>query len=751
MPSTSPSRFERRLLPVECIRDAEKEGERDLTDYVSDAPIEDARHDRFGRGNWARRVAETIAAQGDPSSLVVGIYGPWGDGKTSALNLIVDELEKSPEVVPVRFNPWRLGDESEMFQGFFATLADALDERVDSNTQRVGQALRDYGGLLVAVPVVGAALKEGAGAAGGRLSETNLNKQRKKIEDLLKKHGKRVVILIDDIDRLDKGEVQAMFRLVKIAADFRHTAYILAFDHRVVASALAERYAEAGHGANFMDKIIQLPLHLPAAPPEQIRTIALEGVTAALDQANITLTSGEIGAFVSTFDRAVGPRLTTPRAAKRYSNALRFSLPMMAGEVNPVDLMLVEAMRVCYPSLYEWVRSHEHEVLGTYSSQTDRDAPELVATRAAFEAATDELTAEAASRARVLLTTLLPRTESAWENKTWGHDWDDEWAGEKRLGSKLYFRRYFSYAVPPGDVPDADLNALLAAVQDPAATTAEVIQLALAVLDSEGAEKVLPKLSAQVPELGSKAAEHLARAITAVSDRMPNTAGFLGLSTRDRAAVLVRDLIGQVHLDERGQLAAGLVRDAEHLPFAIEVIRWLRPQESHMDRAVLTREECDAAGRGLADRLVRVWCSGEPFTEFSDKVAASLHVCTSYGDGDAVRDCLRRRISEDLSEVFGIMQAFTGTAWSLETGVPLEPRFHREAYDALREYIDPSWLFPRLRERYGDTIGQGHEDVAQSRDEEERFADSYARFYRADIGKTIDHPSADQTGGAQSS
>jgi hypothetical protein len=67
------------------------------------------------------------------------------------------------------------------------------------------------------------------------------------------------------------------------------------------------------------------------------------------------------------------------------------------------------------------------------------------------------------------------------------------------------------------------------------------------------------------------------------------------------------------------------MRDAQHLPFAVEVIRWLRPQDDHLDRAVLTREECDAAGAVLAERLLDVWCSGEPFTQLSEGFA-SLHV-----------------------------------------------------------------------------------------------------------------------------
>ena len=91
--------------------------------YVTDAPITQPPEDRFSRVTFAERIAHTIIAQRDPASIVVGIYGPWGDGKTSVLNLIERVLEEDARTVSVRFNPWRLGSESEMFVGFFETLA----------------------------------------------------------------------------------------------------------------------------------------------------------------------------------------------------------------------------------------------------------------------------------------------------------------------------------------------------------------------------------------------------------------------------------------------------------------------------------------------------------------------------------------------------------------------------------------------------------------------------------------------------
>lgn len=67
--------------------------------YSSDAPVQQVTQDRFKRWPFAKRIAETIAARKDPSSLVVGIYGAWGEGKTSVLNFIGQELKSHDSVV----------------------------------------------------------------------------------------------------------------------------------------------------------------------------------------------------------------------------------------------------------------------------------------------------------------------------------------------------------------------------------------------------------------------------------------------------------------------------------------------------------------------------------------------------------------------------------------------------------------------------------------------------------------------------
>src|SRR5690242_9246115 len=99
------------------------------TTWGSDAPLTDPSEDRFRRWPFAQHVARTLARQHDPSSLVVAIYGVWGDGKTTVLNYIRRALEEEG-AIPVWFNPWRFRDEDMLLVRFFDELGKAMELRL---------------------------------------------------------------------------------------------------------------------------------------------------------------------------------------------------------------------------------------------------------------------------------------------------------------------------------------------------------------------------------------------------------------------------------------------------------------------------------------------------------------------------------------------------------------------------------------------------------------------------------------------
>lgn len=709
-------------------------------DLTIDAPIEEFADDRFARGPFAERIARTIMAQRDPGSLVVGVYGAWGDGKTSVLNLVEKTLAKDSTVVPVRFNPWQLGNEDQVFRGFFAVLASALDEKLTSASGRIGKLMKQYGSLLKSIPIAGDAAVTLTTGVGGALADgdADLGAQKHKIDGILADSGKRVVILMDDLDRLDKTEIQTVFRLVKVAADFAHTAYVLAFDDAVVSAALADRYATGSiHGVNFLDKIVQLPLHLPPVKQDSLRKLALESVDVALDQAEIELSQAQVNEFVATFQRAVVPRLKTPRVCKRYGNAAMFALPMIGDETSPVDLLLIEAMRIFYPPLYEWARVNPDTVLGSGGYGRDEARTQLI--QGGFEQATGALERADKDAAKALLTFLFPRTESAWQNKNWSGEWDRTWATQKRVASADYFDRYFTYAIPLGDISDADVNRLVGLFTSESDQD-EAIELARQLVD-RGDEAFIRKLAARQPELVGEVALNAAFVVCLLAADFADAPGFVGLSTMERAALLVTKLLKEVGPEPRLQVSNALLQATEPVAFALELFRWMNPRPASKE------PEADAPpdpfnmtvlGPIMAMRIATYWAENPAIDSLGRRTGSALYFWRIHGEPDAVTSYFTTRLEAEPESTILLIATTLGRAWSMETGVPHEPDVSREGYNTLAEYSIASVIFDRLVATYGDGIGEGDFYRGESMSRDERLAHQFAFIHR----KVIDEQAA---------
>ena len=136
-----------------------------------DTPIEEFDQDRLDRATFARALGKVIAAYDRPENLVVGLYGEWGLGKTSLLNLALKSISQTePPPIIVRFNPWYFADQDNLVRQFFASLAIAIVHQDKSThyqhiVERL-QFLEQSIEALGAVPGVDVVAKPASGLAG---------------------------------------------------------------------------------------------------------------------------------------------------------------------------------------------------------------------------------------------------------------------------------------------------------------------------------------------------------------------------------------------------------------------------------------------------------------------------------------------------------------------------------------------------------------------------------------------------------
>ncbi|HEU4342742.1 MAG TPA: P-loop NTPase fold protein [Candidatus Binatia bacterium] len=700
--------------------------------YSSDQPIRSKEQDRFNRWPFAQRIAETLAGRTDPSSLVIGIYGPWGDGKSSTLYLMEEGLGQHPDVVRVRFNPWHFDSEDQLLRGFFATLGDAIGKSLSSKGEEIGRILKQYGSLLsVASVSIAGAFQLGAGDAakglGEALSNVTLDELRGCLEALLREQGKRITILIDDIDRLDRREIQAIFRLIKLSASFDYTSYVLAFDDKMVAAALGERYGEGNveAGRAFLEKIVQVPLHLPPADELSLRKVTFEGVETALRLSGITLSEEQAEAFVRHFVDGLEPRLTTPRQSKLFVNVLQFSLPILKGEVYPVDQMLIEGIRVFYPKLYVTIRDNPE-----YFLRLDRDGRDDRIRQRATELIESALEGtgimDAGMVKRRLLEMLFPRLK----NTVYGSEWDERWSREQRACSMDYFARYFSYSVPLGDVPDLKVNQLLKIAGS--AEDADIDHMLKELGASNRMTRLIQKLGFREDSVESQAAARLALAFCRNGSLLPREKQML-LSdwSFSEAAILVTKLIRRLASEkERDELARQVIKEAQPLAFAFECLKWLRKDK---DQAETERVLAVEVEEELADMLVeriRSQATQAPLYKSQGTDAPRLFwIWNKYAPSGEVESYLREHFEADPAEIDHFLAVYVGKASGMEGGLSHVADFERNNVDAVAALVAPEFVLAKLKERYGSELDAPQEYHSDDVPIGRRIAHQFAFVY----------------------
>lgn len=557
-----------------------KETERD--EFAFDRPVSDAAGDVLSRMPFARRLARVIENLPEGASLVAGLHGPWGDGKSSVLNLLRNELQVSNRVIVRDFNPWRLSEEDALLRGFFGVLQDAIGASVEHKLEklkkwglRAGRWLRFISRPVSlfwkpAETVDQLIEKFIEGIESGKTAD--LEEVRRRLAAKLEQSKTLIVVLIDDIDRLDLDEAHRMFRLIKACADLPSVVFILAFDDKAVASLLGGRFGgDSWSGRAFLEKIVQLPLKLPRAAKEDLRALCLDGLQRALDSAKVSIDDEEVGRFVSAFDAGPGIVLSTARMAKSYGNGVMFALPMLRGEVNHVDLLLIESVRTFFPDAYQAIQA-SHEAFSGTSQAGSSDAEGC---KEILDPVLAKMSIGHQEAAKSILMALFPRVESAYSNVGYGSDSSAKWAAAKRICSPDYTRRYFTYSVDKRDVADAAIDSLL---QSASAGNSEQVNAWLSAnLSGATAGRVIQKLRDREDHIAPAAVEHLISAIASQAGILPNQAGVISASTVfGQAAILISKLSFRLDAGDRVALLRDLMRRVEPIRFGVEVLRWLR-------------------------------------------------------------------------------------------------------------------------------------------------------------------------------
>lgn len=334
--------------------------------YNSDSPIKESSQDLLKRSDFASKLAESLISYEDKASLCVGLLGPWGSGKTSLVNLVINDIQEKTQDLPeedqpiiLRFNPWNFTSSDQLLHQFFMMLADQFTGKKDADISVIGEAISDYGSTLELIPKVGNVASKSSGIIGRFIKNRTLHgsdvgAQRKRIIDLLDKQTHKVIITIDDIDRLNNNEVQLIFKLVAAVANFPNTIFLLSFDKDIVVRALDNYQGDDGN--KFLEKIIQVVVNIPPASKAQLIEIFDNYFEPLKKQYPEMIWSPGYWNLVSPH---VFDLIANVRDISRLFNTVQLKLSMIGKEINFADLVMITVLELKKPRFYEWIRNNK--------------------------------------------------------------------------------------------------------------------------------------------------------------------------------------------------------------------------------------------------------------------------------------------------------------------------------------------------------------------------------------------------------
>lgn len=417
----------------------------------ADAPLKDQNKDLLEREPFVSMVSSLLINLADSNdSTVVGLVGPWGSGKSSILNFIKRDIRKKVKVV--HFSPWSADSAEEIQQDFYAALLDAFPEGQHSGIRKKATTLLRRGsGLFKAIPVAGTAIAE---TVREFLPEESWHSAFKSLYRAIKASGVRVVVFVDDVDRLQPNELLAMLRTVRLAGRFPRVNYLLAYDQEsLIATLHAGLGGSTQDAIRYLEKVVQYPLHMPPAQLVHLQNLVFHELGPVLKRETGGLWNSSIQRFESFYGAHMWGALSTPRACHRFTTQTKTYLALAQGDVNVqgevdvADFAALTFVRLHHPAIYSRLREWRNHLVGSGQGapiQEREDNKSAWVERIKNCGYSVEADIDEALR---ILAALFPRVGGEL-------GWSPNSDGRCRLHMDAYFDRYINFSLPVGDVSD---------------------------------------------------------------------------------------------------------------------------------------------------------------------------------------------------------------------------------------------------------------------------------------------------------
>lgn len=364
----------------------------------TDKPLDKIGDDIFDVKPYIDGLCSFITECNTP--MTIAIQGDWGSGKTSMMNMIKEQIKD--QVATSWFNTWQYSQfnmDDTLTVSLLSRLISDLEMETAQKNEKVKKALNFIlkFAKTSSVVVTNVVAGEKAAEAVDSIQNTpeadmdmpqaihDLKEQfQAAVKNKLDHSGKnRVVIFIDDLDRLHPGKAVELLEVLKLFLDCDNCVFVLAIDYAVVSQGVKQKYGELigeEKGKSFFDKIIQVPFKMPVAQYN-----IKKYVTESLNAIGMKLSEKESDTYVRLIQTSIG---CNPRAMKRLFNAFllltKVSGNTITSSTDRKVLFSILCLQLSFEEIYNYIVRNPEDCydgallkaltnVDTYSDSNDED------------------------------------------------------------------------------------------------------------------------------------------------------------------------------------------------------------------------------------------------------------------------------------------------------------------------------------------------------------------------------------------
>ena len=605
----------------------------------SDRPKTKKEQDGLGFADSAESVAKSIFNNDFSDGFVIGIEGEWGSGKTTYINFIREYLENNHhEFKILDFNPWLHSSHKNLIAAYFKLLSKEAndifgDNSIKENLANVVDSFTPVLSNLASLGGLGDTTKSVMGLVSKKLKESpTLESQYEIIQKKLTEAKKPFLVIIDDLDRLDKAEVKTMLKLVKSVGRLPYVTYILAYDHGYVEKATSEEMP------NFLEKIVQLPISLP----KPVQNKLFKMLDKELEDFFKNIPNND-PRWKKIVNETFVPHISKPREIALLANAINFSFPAMSKVLDPVDFFALECLRLFDIKLWNWIRDNKDIVLGegnyTFMQYEEQQFKEILL-NALGEF--NLLLPEQKSTLSLLFPRLSsPLDERDYESKELHYKTENRGAFALKTGYDAYFNQY----PDENEVSKGNIDILLENSHDREKTT-QTLRDWMNKDDPQKISDFLRKLTYRfIDDESPKPHPMLLWSLCDIYDdirSLKEPISFLSTSANDQILYTFRILLKKTGKHETNVFLQSLCKDTKYIFVATYLLHWIgyfigkNYGNDRIDEKIdlIDDSDWDAILKIIAPHIKDIFSTGS-VTDFSSVVYAEFLVALIFGAEEA--------------------------------------------------------------------------------------------------------------------